>query len=62
MVKSGGLVNPLMILTLQLRALLDLTKSCMKLNVNIDDAELLLAELSLHSAKNNIKLETDKWG
>ena len=44
-----------------IKSLLDLTKSCMELNVNIDDAKLLLAELSLHSAKQNIELETDKW-
>ena len=44
-----------------IKSLLDLTKSCMELNVNIDDAKLLLAELSLHSAKHNIELETDKW-
>ena len=41
--------------------LLMLSKSCIELNVSIEDAQQLFDELSLHNDKHNIELETDKW-
>ena len=42
-------------------SLLDLSKSCIELNVSIENAKQLFAELNLHNDKHNIELETDKW-
>lgn len=42
-------------------SLLDLTNSCIKLNIKQENAKQLHAELSQHNAKHNIELETDKW-
>ena len=42
-------------------SLLKLSKFCMERNVNVADAKLLFAELSLHNDKHNIELDTDKW-
>ena len=44
-----------------IRSLLDLANSCVELNIKIEDAKKLYAELSLHNATHNIELETNKW-
>lgn len=44
-----------------IRSLLDLTNSCIKLNIKQEDSKQLHAELSLHNATYNIELETEKW-
>ena len=38
-----------------------LSKSCIELNVSIEDAQQLFAQLSFHNDKHNIELETDQW-
>ena len=42
-------------------SLLDLTNSCIKLNIKQEESKQLHTELSLHNNQHNIKLETDKW-
>ena len=44
-----------------IKSLLNLTKSCIELNIMLEDSKQLYAELSLHNATHNIELETDKW-
>ncbi len=44
-----------------IRSLLDLTNSCIELNIKIEESKNLHAELSLHNVTNNIELETNKW-
>ena len=44
-----------------IKSLLDLTKSCIKLNIMLEDSKKLHAELSLHNATHNIEIQTDKW-
>lgn len=40
-------------------SLLELTNSCIELNIKVEDAKQLHAELSLHNNQHNIELETD---
>lgn len=44
-----------------IKSLLNLTKSCIKLNIRLAESMQLHAELSLYNATHNIELETDKW-
>ena len=44
-----------------IRSLLELTNLCIILNINVEDAKQLQAQLSLHNATHNIELETNKW-
>jgi hypothetical protein len=44
-----------------IKSLLNLTKSCIELNIRLAESMQLHAELSLHNATHNIELETDKW-
>ena len=44
-----------------IKSLLDLTKSCIELNIRLEDSKQLQAELSLHNDHHNIELATDNW-
>jgi hypothetical protein len=44
-----------------IRSLLDLTNSCIELNIKLEESKQLHSELSLHNATHNIELVTDKW-
>ena len=44
-----------------IRSLLDLTISCVELNIKLEESKQLQAELSLHNETHNIELEIDKW-
>ena len=44
-----------------IKSLLDLTKSCIELNVKFDESKQLLADLSLHNETHNTELEIDNW-
>jgi len=44
-----------------IKSLLNLTKSCIELNIRLAESMQLHAELSLYNATHNIELETDKW-
>jgi hypothetical protein len=44
-----------------IRSLLDLTNSCVELNIRFEESMQLHAELNLHNNQHNIELETDKW-
>ena len=44
-----------------IRSLLDLTNSCVELNIRLEESKQLHAELNLHNNQHNIELETDKW-
>jgi hypothetical protein len=44
-----------------IRSLLDLTISCVELNIKLEESKQLHAELNLHNNQHNIELETDKW-
>ena len=46
---------------LVIRSLLDLTNSCIKLKIKVEESKQLHTELSLHNNRYNIELETDKW-
>ena len=44
-----------------IRSLLELTNSCIELNIKFEESKKLNTELSLHNVTKNIELETDKW-
>jgi hypothetical protein len=44
-----------------IRSLLDLTNSCLELNIRLEESMQLHAELNLHNNQHIIELETDKW-
>jgi hypothetical protein len=44
-----------------IRSMLELTISCVKLNINLEEAVQLHTELSLHTAISNIELKTNLW-
>ena len=44
-----------------IRSIFELTNSCIESKINVEDANRLHAELSLHNSTHNIELKTDQW-
>ena len=44
-----------------IRSMLELTSYCIELQINIEDAKQLHAELSLHNGTHNIELVPNEW-